>query len=183
MNDREFKNPVTKRAAAGRGATLPPRGAALALRCAALALLALAGAPPPRPPPRLSPDELRKQVVARETAFAATMAARDFRAFAEFVAEDAVFLNGGKPLRGKPAVLDSWRPLFKEAKAPFSWRPELVEAVGAGDLAESTGPVFAADGKVIAHYYSTWRRDAHGVWHIELDNGYDECACAAPAAK
>jgi ketosteroid isomerase-like protein len=165
------------------GSAVTARGAAVTLRVATLTLLALASVACTSAPARLSPDELRRQVVARETAFAATMAARDFRAFGEFVADDAVFLNGGKPLRGKPAVLDGWKPLFKDAKAPFSWRPELVEAVGAGDLAESTGPVFAADGTVIAHYYSTWRRDPHGVWHIELDNGYDECACAAGSAK
>ena len=40
-----------------------------------------------------------------ERAFAATMAARDQAAFASFIAEDAVFLNGGRgELRGKAAI-------------------------------------------------------------------------------
>jgi ketosteroid isomerase-like protein len=134
-------------------------------------------------PARLSADEPRGQVTARETAFAATMAARDFEAFSAFVADDAVFMSGDKPLQGKAAVLAAWRPLFAGSKAPFSWHPELVIVVGAGDLAETNGPVFTSDGKLIAHFRSTWRRDAHGVWHIELDNGYDECSCAASGAK
>ena len=41
-----------------------------------------------------------------ETAFAETMRARDFQRFAAFIADDAVFINGGKPLRGKPAIIE-----------------------------------------------------------------------------
>lgn len=138
----------------------------------ALGLCSCAANPPPA-----SSETLRQQMVATETAFAATLAARDFKAFSEFVAEDAVFLNGGNPLRGKATILAHWKNFFTGAQAPFSWKPELVEVVGAGDLAESTGPVYDTRGTLIAHYYSTWRRDAQGRWHIELDNGYDECAC------
>ena len=49
---------------------------------------------------------------------------------------------------------------------------------GAGTLALSTGPVSAPDGKVISHYYSTWRRDADGHWRVVFDNGYDACDCS-----
>ncbi|HTP40562.1 MAG TPA: nuclear transport factor 2 family protein [Steroidobacteraceae bacterium] len=149
-----------------------PGTPALAASALALWLCSCAVSPPPA-----SSDTLRQQVVATETAFAATLAARDFKAFAEFVAEDAVFLNGGNPLRGKATILVHWKKFFDGAQAPFSWKPELVEVVGNGDLAESTGPVYDASGTLISHYYSTWRRDALGHWHIVLDNGYDACAC------
>ena len=43
------------------------------------------------PVARLAPDEARRQVMAAERAFAKTMADRDHRAFATFVAEDTVF--------------------------------------------------------------------------------------------
>ena len=118
----------------------PMRIAAPARLTAALMLLAslgactaLAAAPRAMPPA----DEVR----VREQAFARTMADRDFEAFATFVADDAVFLNGGRPLRGKAAVLAHWQRFFDTADAPFSWTPDLVEALPDGRLAHSEGPV------------------------------------------
>lgn len=122
--------------------------------------------------------ELVRAVTAAETAFARTMADRDFAAFLACVAEDAVFLNAGEPLRGKAAVAAHWKRFFSSASAPFSWQPERVEVTGSGDLAQSTGPVRAADGRLIAHFYSTWRLDADGRWRVVLDDGYDVCSCA-----
>ena len=45
--------------------------------------------------PTTSREELVKQVTEAETAFAKTMADRDHAGFMRFVADDAVFLNGG----------------------------------------------------------------------------------------
>ena len=56
-------------------------------------------------PASLSVDSL----IAAETAFAKSMADRDFDAFASHVDEGAVFINGGKPLRGKAAVLEHFK--------------------------------------------------------------------------
>jgi ketosteroid isomerase-like protein len=135
--------------------------------------LALAGCA--SPPPDLT--LMGEQVRATETAFAASMAARDFNAFSAFVAEDATFVNGGKPLRGKVAVLAHWQRFFQGPAAPFSWKPEIVEVLASGALAHSEGPVSLPDGRVVARYYSTWRRDPSGIWRIVLDNGYDTCDC------
>jgi len=120
------------------------------------------------------PDRLR----AAETAFAATMAARDLGAFATFIADDAVFINGGKPLRGKPAIVAHWQRFYAGPRAPFSWRPEIVEVIESGRLGYSEGPVSDPDGVVVARYASTWRVDAAGQWKVVFDNGTEVCRCA-----
>jgi ketosteroid isomerase-like protein len=126
------------------------------------------------------PDHQQRvaQVTAAELAFARSMADRDHAAFLTFVAEDAVFLGGATPLRGRAAVGTGWQHYFTAAQAPFAWKPEQVDVIGSGNLALSTGPVWGPDGRVVAHYYSTWRLDPDGHWRVVLDNGYDACACA-----
>jgi ketosteroid isomerase-like protein len=123
-------------------------------------------------------EQLVAQVTAAEIAFAKTMADRDHDAFLSFVAQDAVFLGGASPLRGRAAVGEGWKRFYTGPNPPFSWKPELVEVNGAGTLALSTGPVATPDGRVVSRYYSTWRRDADGRWRVAFDNGYDVCDCA-----
>ncbi|MEY2690710.1 MAG: hypothetical protein RL375_4910 [Pseudomonadota bacterium] len=118
---------------------------------------------------------LRQQVTDTETAFARSMAERNFEAFLSFIADDAVFLNGGDPLRGKAAIAAFWRKFYQAPAAPFSWRPDLVEVLASGTLASSNGPVADPAGKVFARFYSTWRLESPGVWRIVFDNGYDVC--------
>ena len=120
---------------------------------------------------------LAEQVRASETAFAGAMATRDFAAFSSWVSDEAIFINGGKPLRGKAAVLAHWQKFFQTAAAPFAWKPEIIEVLNSGRLAYSEGPVSLPDGKVVARYTSTWRLDDQGVWRIVFDNGYDVCNC------
>lgn len=143
-----------------------------------LALLALALSGCATPPPDLI--SLAEQVRASEIAFAASMAARDFPAFSGWVADDATFINSGKPLRGKVAVLAHWQRFFRAPAAPFSWKPEIVEVLDSGQLAYSEGPVSAPDGTPVARYSSTWRREPSGAWRIVLDNGYETCNCGKP---
>lgn len=114
-----------------------------------------------------------------EIAFAATMARRDFKAFAEFaefVAEDAVFIDGKSPLRGRAAVLAHWKRFFEGAEAPFSWAPDLVEVLPDGKLGYSTGPVHVK-GRLVARFASTWRLDPDGRWRVVFDNGSEVCDC------
>jgi len=68
--------------------------------------------------------ELTRQVFEAETRFADSMARRDFAAFSEHVADDAVFFGDRGAQRGKAAVLDAWRPHFQGPEAPFSWHPD-----------------------------------------------------------
>ena len=121
-------------------------------------------------------------VRAREQAFAKTMADRDLAAFTSFIADDAVFLGGGEPLRGPKGVAEAWKGFFEGPKAPFSWEPESVAVLESGHLALSTGPVHAPDGKRVGTFTSTWRHDADGVWRIVLDSGCPPCACPPAAA-
>jgi ketosteroid isomerase-like protein len=121
---------------------------------------------------------LAKQVTDTELAFAKTMAERNHAAFASFLADEAVFLMGGKPLRGKAAVADYWKRFYTEPKAPFSWRPDHVQVLDSGGLAYSTGPVLDPDGKLFARFYSTWRREDSGVWRIVFDDGCNLGKCA-----
>ncbi len=70
--------------------------------------------------------ELARQVRGTETAFAKTMADRDWAAFKAFVSPEAVFFGGRGVRRGREAVAESWKPYFEGPAAPFSWqRPRL----------------------------------------------------------
>jgi ketosteroid isomerase-like protein len=127
--------------------------------------------------PRTDNATLVKQVTDTELAFARTMADRDHPAFVSLIADEAVFLMGGKPLRGRAAVADYWKRFYTEPKAPFSWKPDHVQVLDSGGLAYSTGPVFDPDGKLIARFYSTWRRADSGAWRIVFDDGCNlKCA-------
>jgi ketosteroid isomerase-like protein len=118
-----------------------------------------------------------KVLTEAELAFAKTMADRDHSAFLSFVSDEAIFLNGGRPLRGRAAIGEHWKKYFVDASPPFSWRPDLVEVVESGVLAQSTGPVAAPNGKVVARFYSTWRLEADWQWRVVFDDGYDLCEC------
>jgi ketosteroid isomerase-like protein len=118
---------------------------------------------------------LAAEVKARETAFAQTMADRDLAAFGSFLADEAIFV-GAAPLRGKQAVIAEWKKFYEGRKAPFSWRPELVQVVDSGTLALSTGPVFDPEGNRVGTFNSAWRREKDGTWKIVLDNGCPPCA-------
>lgn len=127
-----------------------------------------------RPPP-LAQSLAVEQVRAAEVSFAATMARRDLSAFAGHIAEDAVFINGGQPLRGKPAILEFWSQYFKSPAPPFAWRPDIVEVSAQASLGYTEGPVTAGQA-VIARFYSTWQLQPGVGWRVIFDNGYAQCA-------
>jgi ketosteroid isomerase-like protein len=125
--------------------------------------------------PSTLPGDPRQEVLAAEQAFAQTMADRDHRAFASFVADDAIFFGGPEPLRGKQQVVDGWAPFFESPDAPFSWEPGEVEVLESGVLALSSGPVRNAEGKLVARFTSIWRRETDGTWRVIFDKGCDVC--------
>jgi ketosteroid isomerase-like protein len=126
-------------------------------------------------------EELAGQVRATETAFAATLAHRDLKAFTRFLAPDAVFVDNPVS-RGPDAIVAAWRAYFEGAQAPFSWAPETIAVLESGRLALSSGPVLAPDGARIGTFNSVWRRERNGHWRIVLDHGCPACRCP-PAAS
>lgn len=126
------------------------------------------------------PADLRRQVIAAEMAFAKTMSDRDHAAFSSFVSEEAVFISAGKPVRGKQAITADWKKFYDSPRAPFSWKPELVEVLPSGTLAQSIGPVSNPDGVIVARFNSIWRLEAPGVWRVVFDSGSDVCNCPKP---
>ena len=125
--------------------------------------------------PAATRSELQSQVRHAEEGFAATMARRDAAAFAEFISEDAVFINGGNPLRGKAAIVEHWSKFFAPQAAPFAWRPELVEVASSGTLGYTEGPVLSPTGATFAKFFTTWQLSPSGKWLVVFDNGYSVC--------
>lgn len=118
---------------------------------------------------------LLAELRAAELGFARSMAERDFGAFEAHVSQDAVFINGGEPLRGRAEILSAWRRFFDGPAAPFSWQPEIVELAGDHRLGYTEGPVKSPSGAVFARFSSTWQRLDDGRWLIVFDNGTDLC--------
>jgi ketosteroid isomerase-like protein len=131
-------------------------------------------------PSQLNAAGAQQQVLATERAFAKTMADRDLRAFASFIADEAVFFSGPKPLRGRQQITDWWTRYYATPTAPFSWEPEDVEVLESGALALSSGPVRDPQGKIVARFTSIWRREAPGTWRIIFDKGSEVCSCSPP---
>ena len=128
-------------------------------------------------PTGLSPAQ--KQVWDTETAFAKTMADRDFSAFSHFLSDEAVFFGNTHTMHGKAEIEAAWKSYYEKSAAPFSWEPAQIEVLASGNLALSTGPVHDAEGRLIGTFSSIWRQDAPGVWHIVFDKGSPACDCAA----
>jgi ketosteroid isomerase-like protein len=116
-------------------------------------------------------DSARDQVWAAEVAFARTMADRNAPAFAEFIADEAVFFAGTTALRGKAKVVEGWAGYFTDKEAPFSWAPDQVEVLASGTLALSTGLVRDPAGKTIARFNSIWRLEGPNRWRVVFDKG------------
>jgi ketosteroid isomerase-like protein len=110
-------------------------------------------------------------VEAREIAFAKTMEDRDLDAFLTFVSPEAVFFSGEQPLRGREAIGKAWATFFEGEAPPFSWHPDLVEALPSGNLAFSSGPVRGPSGEDLGRFNSIWRKDSDGQWRVVFDKG------------
>jgi ketosteroid isomerase-like protein len=125
----------------------------------------------PEGPASANADSLREQVWAAEVAFARSMADRNAKAFADLLADEAVFFSGSTALRGKDKVIEGWAGFFAGKEAPFSWAPDQVEVLASGTLALSTGLVRDPSGKAIARFNSIWRLEGPNRWRVVFDKG------------
>jgi len=113
----------------------------------------------------------KHDVFAAESSFAASMAERNFEAFGSHVSPEAIFFGDTTVMRGKTAVLRSWRRFFDKPDPPFSWKPDVIEVLPSGTLALSSGPVFDPKGQQVGTFSSIWRRERDGRWLIIFDKG------------
>jgi len=120
-------------------------------------------------------DDVALQVRTAEIAFAQTMADRNLDSFSNFLADEAIFFSGLNALRGKDAITSGWSVYFEAEKAPFSWKPEMVEVLESGTLALSTGPVLSPEGVQIGTFNSVWRLEKDGSWKVIFDKGCPHC--------
>jgi ketosteroid isomerase-like protein len=116
-----------------------------------------------------------EQLRATEVAFAKTMADRDHKAFASFLADETIFFGGNGELRGKDAVAAAWKPYFEGPDAPFSWHPDTVAVLDSGSLGLSSGPVLNPQGVRVGTFNSVWRQEQDGTWKIVFDRGCPPC--------
>jgi len=147
------------------------------IACLFTALSMLSACATGGPPQTASVVGAEEAVRSTELAFAKTMADRDFGAFVSHLSRDAVFFDDRKIQHGAAEVSAAWKPLFSDAKAPFSWAPDHVEVLASGDLALSTGPVIVND-RVVGRFNSIWRLEAPHTWRIVFDKGEPVCANA-----
>jgi ketosteroid isomerase-like protein len=147
------------------------------IACVFTALSMLSACVTGGPPHSASIVGAEEAVRSTELAFAKAMADRDFKAFVSHLSADAVFFDDRKIQHGAAEVSAAWKPLFSDAKAPFSWAPDHVEVLASGDLALSTGPVIVND-RVVGRFNSIWRLEAPHTWRIVFDKGEPVCANA-----
>jgi len=102
------------------------------------------------------------------------------KAFLATFAEDALVL---RPF-ATPA--QPWYREHPDAPGKLIWGPQYLAVSAANDLGLSTGPwryEAERDGKPVVadgHFFSIWRRDAHGRWQVLFDHGIGNPAPAVP---
>jgi ketosteroid isomerase-like protein len=141
------------------------------MKWSVLAIVTAAVVPSPALLAQARTAALQRQVFAAESSFAASMAQRNLDAFASHMSPEAIFFGDTTVMRGKQAVLSTWRRFFEKPEAPFSWKPDVIEVLPSGNLALSSGPVFDPSGQKIGNFSSIWRREPEGKWQIIFDKG------------
>jgi ketosteroid isomerase-like protein len=155
----------------------------LALPLAALLAACASSKPPATPAPApaavlapsrpATPAQAEAQARAADQAFSAAAVAHDARAFAAFLATDAVFVGRGGVSAGAAAVCNDWAPLLAPGGPTLSWAPDASLAAASGDLVVTRGAwtLAPADGGPAAsgRYLTVWRREADGRLRVVLD--------------
>lgn len=124
-------------------------------------------------------DKRVEQVRCAEIGFSQAAERKDAEAFASFIDPEARFASGD-PVRGREAVVASWKAFLTPGGMDIMWRPAVLEVLPSADLALSRGPyrIIRSDDHGVAHeswghFISTWRRAADGRWRVVFDSGGD----------
>ncbi len=149
---------------------------------------ASAATPAAEPPARARASGAAAALMAVDARFAALVAEKGFAAFAEFFADDAVYLPMYEPLlEGREAIMSSFRPLIDDPTVRLTWKPLRADIAKSGDLGWTTGSyevtakdkagdTFVRHGK----YVTIWRKQADGAWKAVLDGGNPDEPPAPP---
>ena len=151
-----------------------------------MALAALSCAPASPPPSIVLPPSASAPTTAsatpcvvwdREVEFAKSVHDHDARAFGEHVQANAVFV-GDTVVRGREAIVDSWKGLLRGDDLHLEWHPTSVVFTGDHRLALSRGPYWielvkpGASPRFLAGVFqSVWMLDADGIWRVTVDGG------------
>ncbi len=153
--------------------------AVLMLAMTLLALALQAGEVSDATPAAMAAPSARCAVWQREASFADAVARHDESAFAEHLAEGAVFINGQPPhLHGRGEILQGWRTIIEGKPLILRWHPEFVAVGGDGRTALSRGPFTMENADLnpearfrIGVFQSVWTLAEDGRWRVMFDGG------------
>ncbi len=122
----------------------------------------------------------------RENAFARSVQVHDTAAFAEHVLPGAVFVDDGKLLRGRDAIVAAWGPILRGEGMVFRWAPSQVAVTGDPHVALTRGPFWiertspgAPHRFITGTFQSVWVKDVDGAWRVAVDgSGGDPVAAS-----
>jgi ketosteroid isomerase-like protein len=130
-------------------------------------------AAPATPGAPATPAQAEAQARAADLAFSAAAVAHDPRAFAAFLAPDAVFVSPDGVAAGAAAICNDWAPLLTPGGPTLAWTPDASLAAGSGDLVVTRGAwtLAPADGGPAraGRYLTVWRREPDGRLRVVLD--------------
>jgi len=146
---------------------------------AMLALALQAGELRDGTPAAAAAPSARCAVWQREAGFAESVARHDASAFAEHLAEGAVFINGQPPhLHGRDEILQGWQAIIEGKPLILRWHPEFVAISGDGRSALSRGPFTMENTDLnpearfrIGVFQSVWTLAEDGRWRVMFDGG------------
>jgi len=124
----------------------------------------------------------KAELLELEAKFAADVAKRGGKGFAEWFAEDGVVLsNGQAPVEGRVAIERSSRWLPQQYE--LTWTPTAELMGPSGDMGYTWGHYEGVsrdshghERKTSGRYLTVWRKDLRGEWKVVLETGSEEPA-------